>query len=217
LIRGHDGFARWRNTVLTSKIGFDIFAIDFQRAENEPAFHGVVYLMSDNEQVLLKCSRFSIHALDVTDREGQIRTREVIRHPGAVVLLHVLDDGRVVMIENHRHSVGQTLLELPAGTIEIDEPPESTAGRELIEETGYHAGKLEKLHEFYSCPGICDELMHLYLATQLSAGPPDREVTEEIENRIVSRDEIAQMITEGKIRDAKTLVGLYAYLARSAG
>lgn len=172
--------------------------------------------MTNDEQVLLKCSRFSVHALEVRDRQGQSRTKEVIRHPGAVVLLPVLQDGRVVMIENHRHSVGQTLLELPAGTIEIGEPPESTAGRELIEETGYHAGRLEKLHEFYSCPGICDELMHLYIATELTAGEPDREATEQIENRIVSREEISQMISRGEIRDAKTLVGLYALLARPA-
>jgi len=163
---------------------------------------------------LLTCSRFSIHALKITDREGNTKVREVIRHPGAVVLLPVREDGRVVMIENHRHSVGQTLLELPAGTMESGEPPQATAGRELIEETGYIAGKLEKIHEFYSCPGICDELMHLYLATDLTAGQPDRELTEEIENRIVSRGEIAQLITSGAIRDAKTLVGLYALLAR---
>lgn len=171
--------------------------------------------MTNDEQVLLRCSRFSVHALEIRDRQGQSRTKEVIRHPGAVVLLPVLSDGRVVMIENHRHSVGQTLLELPAGTIESGEPPESTAARELIEETGYQAGKLEKLHEFYSCPGICDELMHLYIATDLTAGEPDREATEQIENRIVSRDEVTQLISLGEIRDAKTLVGLYALLARS--
>jgi len=169
---------------------------------------------NENENVLLQCSRFSIHALDVVDREGRIRTREVIRHPGAVVLLPVLNDGRIVMIENHRHSIGQMLLELPAGTIEIGEPPESTAKRELIEETGYHAANLEKIHEFYSCPGICDELMHLYLATGLTAGQPDREATEHIENRIVDRQEITAMIADGLIRDAKTLVGLYALLLR---
>jgi ADP-ribose pyrophosphatase len=153
--------------------------------------------------------------MEIQDRQGQLRTKEVVRHPGAVVLLPVLSDGRVVMIENHRHSVGQTLLELPAGTIESDEPPATTAARELIEETGYHAGRLEKLHEFYSCPGICDELMHLYLATELTAGEPDREATEQIENRIVSPDEISQLISRGEIRDAKTLVGLYALLARA--
>lgn len=171
--------------------------------------------MTDHEQVLLKCSRFSIHALTITDREGQTRIREVIRHPGAVVLLPVLDDGSVVMIENHRHSVGQTLLELPAGTMEFGESPEATAGRELMEETGYHAGKLDKIHEFFSCPGICDERMHLYIATELTAGTPDRESTEEIENRIVPREEIQKLVSSGEIRDAKTLVGLYALLASS--
>jgi len=171
--------------------------------------------MMNNESVLLRCSRFSVHSLEIHDREGQTRTKEVIRHPGAVVLLPVLDDGRIVMIENHRHSIGQTLLELPAGTIESGEPPESTAARDLIEETGFHAGRLQKLHEFYSCPGICDELMHLYMATELTAGQPDREATEQIENRIVSRSEIAQLLANGQIRDAKTLVGLYALLARA--
>lgn len=175
--------------------------------------------MSDraNEKVLLRTSRFSVNALELVDANGQPISREVIRHPGAVVLLPRLDDGRIVLIENHRHTVGETLLELPAGTIDPGETPEQTATRELTEETGYTAAKLEKLHEFYSCPGICDELMHLYLATELTAGEPDREATEEIENRIVRQDEIAGLIASGAVRDAKTLVGLYALLSRFSG
>ncbi len=137
----------------------------------------------------------------------------MIRHPGAVVLLPILDDGRVVLIENTRPTVGETLLELPAGTRESGEEAVVTASRELIEETGYRAGKLELLHEFYSAPGICDELMHLYRATELVAGDPDREATESIVNRIATRDEIKAWISSGKIRDAKTLVGLYALLS----
>ena len=137
----------------------------------------------------------------------------MIRHPGAVVLLPILDDGRVVLIENTRPTVGETLLELPAGTRESGEEAVVTASRELIEETGYRAGKLELLHEFYSAPGICDELMHLYRATELVAGDPDREATESIVNRIATRDEIKAWIASGKIRDAKTLVGLYALLS----
>lgn len=175
--------------------------------------------MSDraNEKVLLRTSRFSVNALELVDANGQPISREVIRHPGAVVLLPRLDDGRIVLIENHRHTVGETLLELPAGTIDPGETPEQTATRELTEETGYTAAKLEKLHEFYSCPGICDERMHLYLATELTAGEPDREATEEIENRIVRQDEIAGLIASGAVRDAKTLVGLYALLSRFSG
>lgn len=164
------------------------------------------------ETVLLRAARFTVNAMAMTDKHGNHVIREVVRHPGAVVLLPVLEGGPVVMIENHRRTVNQTLLELPAGTIENGELPESTAPRELIEETGYRAGKIVKVHEFYSCPGICDELMHLYVATELVAGAPAREATEQIENRIVARDEILPLIRSGQIRDAKTLVGLYWYL-----
>lgn len=165
------------------------------------------------EQVLLKAARFTVNAIELVDRNGGKRLREVVRHPGAVVLLPILDDGRVVMIENVRVAVNETLLELPAGTIEVGEPPATTAGRELIEETGYHASRIELVHEFYSCPGICDELMRLYVATGLREGAPEREETEQIENRIVTKAEIQQLIARGKIRDAKSLVGLYYYLS----
>ncbi|MCA9139453.1 MAG: NUDIX hydrolase [Planctomycetales bacterium] len=166
-----------------------------------------------NEPMLLRGARFNVHRITLTGDDGRRYEREVVRHPGAVVLLPILDDGRVVLIENTRPTVAETLLELPAGTREPDEPAIVTAGRELIEETGYTAGKLELIHEFYSAPGICDELMHLYKATELVAGDPKREATESIVNRIATADEIKQWVNSGKIRDAKTLVGLYAFLS----
>ena len=168
----------------------------------------------ENEEVVLRGARFNVHSMQLHGDDGKTYTREVIRHPGAVVLLPIEDEDTVVMIENTRATVGETLLELPAGTREPNETAETTARRELIEETGYRAGSLKLLHEFYSAPGICDELMHLYLATDLEAGRHDREATEQIVNRIVSRCEIEKWIREGRIRDAKTLVGLYAFLSR---
>ncbi|MCO8124518.1 NUDIX hydrolase [Stieleria sp. TO1_6] len=165
-----------------------------------------------NEPLLLQGARFNVHRMTLTGDDGQQYQREVIRHPGAVVLLPILDDGRVVMIENTRPTVGETLLELPAGTREPNEDAAVTASRELIEETGYSASSFELMHQFYSAPGICDELMHLYRATGLVAGDPQREATEAIINRIATRQEIVQWIGSGKIRDAKTLVGLYAFL-----
>lgn len=167
---------------------------------------------TSKERVVLQGARFNVHELQLQGADGETYVREVIRHPGAVVLLPLIDRDTVVLIENHRHSVGQTLLELPAGTRELGEPAELTAQRELIEETGYTAGKLTKLHDFYSAPGICDELMHLYLAEDLSAGQHAREATEQIENRITTRQEVEQMMADGSICDAKTLVGLYAFL-----
>ncbi|MCG8648182.1 MAG: NUDIX hydrolase [Pirellulales bacterium] len=174
-----------------------------------PADHSVP------ERLLLKGARFNVHAMELTGSDGQTYVREVIRHPGAVVLLPLLDADTLVMIKNSRPTVGETLLELPAGTREPGESAEATAARELIEETGYQAGSLHEIHQFYSCPGICDELMHLFLATGLSEGDHCREATEQIENQLVRRGEVVQWIAEGRIRDAKTLVGLYAWLHSS--
>lgn len=167
----------------------------------------------DTEPMLLQGARFNVHRIMLTGDDGKEYQREVVRHPGAVVLLPVLDEDHVVMILNTRPTVNETLLELPAGTREPNEDAIVTAGRELIEETGYTAGKLSLVHEFYSAPGICDELMHLYQATELVAGDPQREATEQIENRIVSREEAIALIRDGSVRDAKTLVGLYAWIA----
>ena len=169
-------------------------------------------MANENETLLVEGSRFNVYRQQLSGRDGKTYQREVVRHPGAVVLLPVLSGDQVVMIKNFRHTIGETLLELPAGTREPGEPPEVTAERELIEETGYRAGSLQMVREFYSAPGICDELMLLYLATDLTAGAHQREATEQIENEIVSRSQIEKSIADGNIRDAKTLVGLYAFL-----
>ncbi|MCC9604173.1 NUDIX hydrolase [Stieleria sp. JC731] len=165
-----------------------------------------------DDPTLLKGARFNVERLMLQGDDGKLYQREVVRHPGAVVLLPVLGDGSVVMIDNTRPTVGETLLELPAGTREPGEEAIITAGRELIEETGYTAGKLDLMLEFYSAPGISDELMFLYRASELVEGEAQREATESIVNRIVAKEEIPSLIKDGKIRDAKTLVGLYAYL-----
>ena len=157
---------------------------------------------TNRERLVLEGARFNVHEMQLTGSDGNQYVREVIRHPGAVVLLPLLDDGRVVLIKNRRPTVGETLLELPAGTREPNEPPEQTAARELVEETGYHAGRLTMIHEFYTAPGICDELMHLYVAHDLTPGQHQREATEQIENQVASRDEILSWITTGRIRDA---------------
>lgn len=168
---------------------------------------------ADPERLVLSGARFDVYAMDLTGSDGNIYTREVIRHPGAVVLLPLIDADTVVLIENTRATVGETLLELPAGTREPGEDVIVTAARELVEETGYSAEVLTLIHEFYSAPGICDELMSLYVATGLTAGAPQREATEQINNRIVSREETRQLVASGQIRDAKSLVGLYAFLS----
>ncbi len=164
------------------------------------------------EKLIFEGARFNVHQMDLTGRDGKSYLREVIRHPGAVVLLPLIDADTVVLIENQRPTVSETLLELPAGTREPGEQAVETAARELVEETGFRAGTLTKIHEFYSAPGISDELMHLYLATDLTSGEPNLEAVEQIVNHVASRSDVVRYISEGKIRDAKTIIGLYAFL-----
>ena len=161
--------------------------------------------------ILLTASRFRVESVERTAPDGSVRRREVVRHPGAVTILPMVDRDHVCLIRNYRVSVARTLIELPAGTLEKDEDPAHTAHRELIEETGYRAGRMEKMHEFLLSPGILDERMHLYLATELTAGAAQREPGEEIDNLVVPWATAIEWVLKGQIEDAKTLVGLLLY------
>ncbi len=160
---------------------------------------------------LLVTSRFSVEEVDRRTPDGQIRKRAIVRHPGAVTIIPMVDDDHVCVIRNFRVSVNQTLIELPAGTLEPPEPPAKAADRELQEETGYRAGAMRELHGFYLSPGILDERMHLYLATDLQAVGAAREPGEEIENLVVSWREAMELVESREIQDAKTIVGLLLY------
>ena len=112
--------------------------------------------LRDGDELLLTGRMFQVVRRESVAADGRRHVREVIRHPGAVVLLPILDDGRVVLIRNRREAVGQHLVELPAGTLEPGEDPMAAAHRELAEETGYRAGTMELLVSFFSSPGILD-------------------------------------------------------------
>ena len=139
---------------------------------------------------------------------GQTVEREVVVHPVAAVILPMVDGDRLCLVRNYRHVVGETLLELPAGTLGVGEDPAVAAARELEEETGYRAGRWRKLLEFYASPGITTELMHLYLAEDLQPGTPHLEAGEELQAEILAWEEIERLLAAGQIRDAKSLVGL---------
>lgn len=166
--------------------------------------------MSDDRspELLLRTSRFSVERVERVSPDGTKRAREVVRHPGAVAIVPRLADGRVCLIRNYRVSVADTLIEIPAGTLEPGEPPEQCAARELTEETGYVAGRLTRLASFFLSPGILDERMHLFLAEQLTAGPAAREPGEEIQNLLTPWSDALAMIASGAIQDAKTIAGL---------
>lgn len=168
--------------------------------------------MNEPTETLLETARFNVERLHYETIAGSRISREVVRHPGSVAVVPILSDQRVCLIRNHRVSVGQTLLEIPAGTMEPPEPPLECAKRELIEETGYHASEMTFLYSFFPAPGILDEEMHLFVATGLVEGEPAREAGEEIENYILSFDEARRLVAEGKIRDAKTMLGILTAL-----
>ncbi|MEN6457376.1 MAG: NUDIX hydrolase [Thermoguttaceae bacterium] len=167
--------------------------------------------------ILFQGWRFRVERAVQVTPDGAEHVREVIRHPGAAVILPLLDDGRICLQRNYRVAVGQTLIELPAGTLEPNEDPAETARRELAEETGYRAGRIEHLVTFWTSPGILEERMHLYIARDLQPGEPALEAGEDIQPLLCTWDEAMAMIQRGEICDAKTLVGLMYYRAFADG
>lgn len=149
--------------------------------------------------------------LDVDEIEepgGIHATREVVRHPGSVVVLAVDEQDRLALVRQYRYPVDDTVWEIPAGRQDAGESPEQGARRELEEEVGVAAGTIEKLLSFYATPGYCDEVMHLFRATALTHVPARPEADERIEARWVTLDEARAMADAGQLRDAKTLLAL---------
>ena len=146
--------------------------------------------------------------------DGRTVEREVVEHRGAVAMVVLDDEGHVLLVRQYRPAVGENLLEIPAGTIEADEPPADCARRELAEELGLAAGNWTRLAQCYSSPGFCTELMHLYLAESLSPafGQPDEDEAITVER--VALADIPSLITSGAIRDAKSIAGLMLALQR---
>ncbi len=140
--------------------------------------------------------------------DGTTIRRDMILHPGAVVVLPLVDDGHVCLLRNHRFIVNETLWELPAGTLEPGEAPDRAAVRELLEETGYTAGRWRKLTECYASPGCLSELMHLYVARDLTPGPSRPEKDETLEPHVVSWEQALAWALDGTIRDVKTIACL---------
>ena len=149
---------------------------------------------------------------EVIEPTGMRVTREVITHPGSVVVLPVLPDGRILLIRQYRYATRQFLWELVAGRIDNNESPRKGAARELIEETGYRAKKLRVFLSMWPTPGFLEERMFLLLAEGLKPGEAEPEEDEKITCRAFSRKEVERMIRRNTIRDAKSIAGLLYYL-----
>lgn len=152
--------------------------------------------------------KFDFEMVTVTFPGGRQLTREIVRHPGAVVIVPILDNGDVVLIWNKRISIGQKLLECPAGTLEKGEEPALCAARELIEETGYEAATIVPLGWFHTTPGLTDEKMHAFAAKGLKEVGQNLEEDEDIEVEVVKAGEALGRIDRGEFSDAKSMLAL---------
>jgi ADP-ribose pyrophosphatase len=146
----------------------------------------------------------------VTLPDGKAATREIVEHPGAVSIVPVLEDGTVILVNQFRAPINKITLEIPAGKLEPGESPEACAARELEEETGFTAGKLVHKATFYTTPGFSDEIMYLFIATQLqpTGAHPDEDEFLALER--IKLEVLLEMADRGEINDAKTLVGIYS-------
>jgi ADP-ribose pyrophosphatase len=148
---------------------------------------------------------------DLVLPNGRNTTFSIVEHPGAVAIVPVFDNGDVILLRQFRPSIGKELYEIPAGTLEEGESPLATAKREIVEETGFKARKWEKISEFYTAPGFCTELMHVFVARGLTPASADGDADEILKPVRMSLEKAIGLIRKKKVRDAKSIAGLLIY------
>lgn len=141
---------------------------------------------------------------------GKTAPREIVRHPGAVAVL-ALVDGKLLVVEQYRKPLERSQVEIPAGKLEKGEDPLEAAGRELEEETGYHANRLRLITSFATSPGFADEIIHLFVAEELTAGTANPDDDEFLDVESLTLEQAKQYIAEGRICDSKTLMAVYLW------
>jgi ADP-ribose pyrophosphatase len=181
-----------------------------KRPERRAMAKGTAKILSS--EMIYQGRVFGLRRDEVLEPSGLRTTREVITHPGSVVVLPVLPDGRIVMVRQYRHATRQYLWELVAGRKEPEETPKQGAARELLEETGYRAKRFTVFLDVFPTPGFLEERMYLLLAEGLTAGEAQPEEDEKIEVRAYRANELKQMIKSGRLRDAKSIAGVLYYL-----
>ena len=162
-----------------------------------------------NSETVYHGKAFDVRRDQVSLPDGRMTTFDVVVHPGAVTMIPIDSQGRILFVRQYRYAVREELLELPAGTLNEGEDPEVCASREVREETGMSAASLEKIGEFHLVPGYSTEYMYIYLATGLKTDPLPGDEDEFITVEAVSLDKIPQLISQGVIRDAKSLAAIF--------
>jgi ADP-ribose diphosphatase len=159
-------------------------------------------------RVVYRGSKIDLALQSIVLADGSHAEREVVVHRGAVALVPMVDASHVCLVKNERFAIGKTLLEVPAGTIDEGETPDETALRELAEETGYQARRMTQVRDWFVSPGVMTERMFLYLCEELVPGPTDHRPDERLEAVILPWSEALAMALDGRIRDAKSILGI---------
>lgn len=150
-----------------------------------------------------------LHLDEVQLPNGKSASREIVRHPGAVAIIAITPEKRMVFVRQFRKPLDKTILEIPAGKLEKGEDPLDCAKRELIEETGYQAEEMNFVNKFYTSPGFADELLYIYEGTNLTAGDARPDEDEFVDLVELTLDEAFERIQTGEITDAKTILAVY--------
>nr|WP_297523223.1 NUDIX hydrolase [uncultured Clostridium sp.] len=164
-----------------------------------------------SSKVLCENNFLKWNLLEVKLPDGTTSKRNLIEHPGAAAILPIFNDGKVLLVKQYRKAIERETLEIPAGKLDKGEDPMACAKRELEEETGYKASKIEYLGKIATAPGFCNEIIHLYKASGLEKGIKNTDEDEFTENVIISLDAMKSKIRDGEIIDCKT-VSILAYL-----
>jgi ADP-ribose pyrophosphatase len=159
-------------------------------------------------RVIYRGRKIDLALQTLTLADGTQADREVVVHRGAVALVPMVDEEHVCLVEIQRYSVGKTLFEVPAGTLDPGESPEQTAERELREETGYRARRMRRLREWYVSPGVMTERMYLFLCEDLEPGAAQLEPDERLQTVIVPWKQALAMVDDSRIEDAKSMLAL---------
>lgn len=152
-----------------------------------------------------------VHYDDALRADGKPCTREYIEHPGGACALFV-KDGKILLVKQYRYAYREETLEIPAGKLNPGEAPDVTAARELSEETGYKAGRVEHMYTMYPTPGYTNEKIYIYRAYAAEEGDTHPDDGEFVAARFYPVEEVKEMIDSGKIRDAKTIIAVLSYL-----
>lgn len=174
--------------------------------ENSKKFEEVTI----SSKSIFKGKIISVQVDDVRLPNGETSVREIVRHPGAVAVLALVDN-KMLVVEQYRKPMEKSQVEIPAGKLDPGEVPIEAAGRELAEETGYRAGKIELINSCYTSPGFSDEIVHLYFAADLIKGEAHLDEDEFLECEAITLEQAEQYIADQRISDAKTIMAVYAW------